>query len=128
MEILEREDLIEDISLIRFKENSGLRESSFDFVSYLESYKYDRKSPLFDGDFLNPILDKHKLKEVYNKLLDDELDLEIRIELINIIKNSFNIKTDINDFLLTPDKIIKNKSTPFTFEELFYLWQRGLVK
>lgn len=128
MEILERKNVVIDISLIDIQDHAGRTEACFDFISYLESYRYDKKTPLFDGGFLNPILDKHKLKEVYNQLLDNELEDEIRIELINIIKNSFNIETDINDFLLTPDKIIKNKSTPFTFEELFYLWQRKLIK
>lgn len=99
----------------------------FDVVGYVN--RHDNSKSL-KVEVLNPILDKYKLQDIYNELLinkENHSESE-RSRLIFIVKNSFNIETDVEDLLNNPEKVLKERTEPFTFEEVYYLWLKSLIK
>lgn len=120
---IEKGDSLFEIGIETSKEASH---EDFEVIRYIDSYRRRDDNDLFEVNVFNPILEKYKLKKIYEKMFEENTDNESLKRLIRILELSFNLRVfKISDLIFNKNGRLKKDEYRDSFEYIFNLWQSG---
>jgi hypothetical protein len=120
---IEKGDSLFEIGIETSKEPSH---EDFEVIRYIDSYRRRDDNDLFEVNVFNPVLEKYKLKKVYEKMFEKNIDDESLKRLIRILELSFNLRIfKISDLIFNKNGGLKKEEYKDSFEYIFNLWQSG---
>tara|TARA_Y100001960_G_scaffold334152_1_gene445922 strand:+ start:1086 stop:1475 length:390 start_codon:yes stop_codon:yes gene_type:complete len=106
----------------------NFRDKDFEVIKYIDSYRRRSDNELFELNVFNPVLEKYKLKKIYEKMFEEDLDNKSLRRLIRIIELSFNIRIfKISNLIFDRNGKIKKEEYKDSFEYIYSLWQSGKI-
>ena len=120
---IEKGDSLFEIGIETSKEPSH---EDFEVIRYIDSYRRRDDNDLFEVNVFNPILEKYKLKKIYEKMFEENTDDESLKRLIRILELSFNLRVfKMSDLIFNKNGRLKKEEYRDSFEYIFNLWQSG---